>query len=64
MTGAADTRIAWTIVESDTCARSTSIPRRFISRTTSRPNGESPPARTVSLFASAHACPLFHVSVM
>src|SRR2546425_4724067 len=41
-TGARDTRMASTIVASETWARSTSIPTRFISRTTSSPNGVRP----------------------
>ena len=42
MTGALETRRASSIVSGETCARSTSIPSRFISRTTCRPNSVSP----------------------
>ena len=43
MTGASVTSSASPIVSGDTCERSTSMPSRFISRTTSSPNCVSPP---------------------
>src|SRR6478672_10490134 len=45
MTGASVTSRASLMVPGETCDRSTSIPSRFISRTTSRPNSVSPPWR-------------------
>ena len=42
------------IVVAATWLRSTIIPRRFISRTTSRPNSVSPPTRGASVAESAH----------
>ena len=42
------------MVSAETCERSTSMPSRFISRTTSRPNGESPPSTGSSVAESAH----------
>ncbi len=42
MTGASLTASAACIVSGDTWLRSTSMPSRFISRTTSPPNGVSP----------------------
>ena len=54
ITGAADTRSASAIVAGDVWLRSTSMPSRFISRTTSSPNGESPSSFGVSVAASAH----------
>ena len=43
ITGASVTSSASLIVAGDTCERSTSMPSRFISRTTSSPNGVRPP---------------------
>ncbi len=42
ITGASLRRSTCAITESDTCEMSTIIPSRFISRTTSRPNGVRP----------------------
>ena len=42
MTGACETRSASAIVSGETWLRSTSMPSRFISRTTSSPNGREP----------------------
>ena len=53
-TGACVTSSASRMVSADTWERSTSIPSRFISRTTSRPNGESPPSTGSSVAESAH----------
>ena len=53
-TGASVVSRASRIVSAETCERSTSIPSRFISRTTSRPNGESPPSTGSSVAESAH----------
>ena len=47
ITGASLTRRASLIVPGETCDRSTSMPSRFISRTTSRPNGVRPPLRVL-----------------
>ena len=44
ITGARETRMASAIVSAETWLRSTSIPSRFISRTTCSPNGDSPPS--------------------
>ena len=55
MTGASVASRASRIVSAETCERSTSIPSRFISRTTSRPNAESPPSTGSSVAESAHA---------
>ena len=52
------------IVAGETCERSTSIPSRFISRTTSRPNWVSPPCRAQSSAASAQSRVTLWVSVM
>ena len=51
-------------VSSEAWETSTIIPRRFISRTTSRPNSVSPPWRGSSLEESAQPLVLLHVSVM
>ena len=64
MTGARETRIASAIVSAETWLRSTSMPSRFISRTTSSPNGDSPPSAGVSVAESAHGTFLLCVSVM
>ena len=63
-TGARDTRMASTIVASETWARSTSIPTRFISRTTSSPNGVRPLCFALSVAASAQSIVSQCVSVM
>jgi len=55
ITGAADTRSAARIVSGETWERSTSMPTRFISRTTSSPKGVSPPLFGSSVAESAHA---------
>ena len=52
------------IVVAATCERSTSIPMRFISRTTSRPNAVSPPWAGSSVAASAHSVFRLWVRVM
>ena len=64
ITGASERRIACAITESETWERSTSTPSRFISRTTSRPNGVRPLCRSESLAASTHASVVLWVSVM
>jgi hypothetical protein len=51
------------IVSADTCDRSTTIPIRFISRTTSRPKSESPPSTGTSVAESAHGTLSLWVSV-
>ena len=43
MSGASDVSRAWAITSGEVWARSTSMPSRFISRTTSRPKSVSPP---------------------
>ena len=53
-TGATATSSAWRMVSVDTWDRSTSMPSRFISRTTSTPNRVSPPATGTSVAESAH----------
>ena len=45
MTGALETAMASRMVSAETWARSTSMPRRFISLTTCLPKGERPPLR-------------------
>lgn len=52
-TGRAVTSRAASIVSADTCERSTIMPMRFISRTTSRPNSVSPRASGESVAESA-----------
>ncbi|MCY1014093.1 hypothetical protein OV079_52970 [Nannocystis pusilla] len=63
MTGASLTRSASSIVAGDTCDRSTSMPRRFISRTTSSPNVVSPSWRGGSTAQSAQSVWTLCVSV-
>ncbi len=63
MMGADVTASASRIVSADTCEQSTSIPRRFISRTTSRPKSESPPSTGSSVAESAHGTLSLCVSV-
>ncbi len=55
ITGASETSSAALITAGEVCERSTSIPSRFISRTTSRPKGVSPPCRAESSAASAQS---------
>ena len=55
MIGAAEVSRASAIVAGDTCEQSTSIPMRFISRTTSRPKGARPPWRGASVAESAQS---------
>ena len=64
MTGASETSSAWRITSGETCEMSTSMPSRFISRTTSFPNGVSPPCAAVSVAESAQSLFLPWVSVM
>ena len=64
ITGASLTSIAWRIVSAETWLRSTSTPRRFISRTTSSPNRVSPPCSGSSVAESAHGVLWLCVSVM
>ncbi len=52
--GASATASASRIVSAETWERSTIIPMRFISRTTSRPKAVSPPATGRSVAESAH----------
>lgn len=63
-TGASLVSRASRIVVAATCERSTSMPRRFISRTTSRPNADSPPTAGSSVAESAHGTLSLWVSVM
>ena len=71
MTGASLTSMALRIVSSCTCAMSTAMPTRFISRTTSQPKGERPPAFACSTYllssssaASAQPGPPLCVNVL
>ncbi len=64
ITGASVTRSASSIVSGETWLRSTSMPSRFISRTTSSPNFDRPPSTGLSAAASAHARLRECVSVM
>ena len=52
------------MVAGETWDRSTSMPRRFISRTTSFPNSVRPPTPTVSVAESAHGMLRLWVKVM
>lgn len=63
-TGAAETARASRIVVAATCERSTSMPTRFISRTTSRPKSLRPPCRGSSVAESAQSIVSLCVSVM
>ena len=54
ITGAWVVSRAARMVSADTWERSTSMPRRFISSTTSRPNADKPPTTGVSVAESAH----------
>ena len=62
--GAFDVSSASLIVLSETCETSTSMPRRFISRTTSLPKSLRPLCFFSPRPASAQSLVLFHVSVM
>src|SRR5207237_1409886 len=64
ITGASVASSAALIVPGETCERSTSIPSRFISWTTSRPNGVRPPCFALSSAASAQSSVTLCVSVM
>ncbi len=64
MIGAFETRSAAAIVSGETCEMSTSIPSRFISRTTRSPNGDSPWLLGRSTAASAQSSEVLCVSVM
>ncbi len=63
ITGASVTRRASRMVSAETCERSTSMPRRFISRTTSSPKRVRPPATGLSVAESAHGRLSLWVSV-
>ncbi len=62
--GTSATRRASRIVSAETWERSTSMPIRFISRTTSTPKGDRPPSTGTSVPESAHGTLLLWVSVM
>jgi hypothetical protein len=64
ITGALVTRSACRIVSAETCDRSTSMPIRFISRTTSSPKSLSPPSTGTSVAESAQETLSLWVSVM
>lgn len=64
ITGAVEVSSASRIVVAATCERSTSMPSRFISRTTSRPKADRPPTPGSSVAESAHALLSLWVSVM
>jgi hypothetical protein len=64
MTGDSVTSSASLMVPGDTCDKSTSMPRRFISRTTSLPNSVRPPWRALSSAASAQSSVTLWVRVM
>ena len=61
ITGASLTSSASCMVVAATCERSTSMPSRFISRTTSRPKSVSPPCSGSSVAESAQ--PVFSLWV-
>ncbi len=63
ITGASVTSRAARIVVAATWERSTIIPSRFISRTTSTPNADSPPTPGSSVAESAHGVLSLWVSV-
>ena len=54
ITGTLETSMACRITSALTWLRSTSIPMRFISATTSRPKSDSPPSAGSSVAESAH----------
>jgi hypothetical protein len=64
MTGASATRRASSMVSGAVWERSTSMPSRFISRTTSSPKRVRPPWRTASLQESAQSRVTLWVRVM
>jgi hypothetical protein len=64
ITGASDTRSASCIVAGETCERSTSMPSRFISWTTSSPKRVRPEWRASSVAESAQSSVCEWVSVM
>lgn len=64
ITGAVLTRSASRMVSAETCERSTSIPQRFISRTTSSPKADSPWWRGSSVAESAQSRVSLWVSVI
>ncbi len=64
ITGARAASSASCMVAGETCDRSTSMPIRCISLTTSRPKSVSPPASTSSVAESAHPTLRLCVSVM
>ena len=64
MTGASAASSASSIVSGETWDRSTSIPSRFISLTTSRPNGDRPLLRGSSVAESAQGVLSLWVRVM
>ena len=64
ITGAPVASSASRMVVAATCERSTSMPTRFISRTTSWPNAVRPPATGSSVAESAQATLSLWVSVM
>ena len=64
MIGASLTRMASSIVSGDVWLKSTSMPSRFISRTTSSPNFESPPSFGLSVPESAQRTLVLWVRVM
>jgi len=64
ITGDSETSIAWAMVSAETWERSTMIPSRFISRTTSSPNRVNPPCSGSSVAESAHGVLWLWVSVM
>ncbi len=64
MTGASAMSSTSFIVSADTWEMSTSMPSRFISRTTSSPNFVRPPCRATSVAESAQSTVLKCVSVM
>ena len=61
--GTSATRSASRMVSADTWLRSTSMPIRFISRTTSTPNADRPPCTGTSVAESAQSTLLLWVSV-
>ena len=64
ITGACDTRSASSIVPSEVCDRSTSMPSLFISSTTCSPNGVRPPCTGGSACESAQLVCTLCVNVM
>jgi hypothetical protein len=64
ITGAELVSSASRMVVAATCERSTSMPSRFISRTTSRPKADRPPTVGTSVAESAHAMLSLWVRVM